>query len=342
MGVAIYAFANTRAKALKGGLLDAAMLRSLLEAESFEEALTLLKGTAYARDLMTSSASSLEEVERVLARSLLKDYKKLLSSVYGSGKLLLEKLAKRHESNLIKTLIEMCEFGAAKCEAGGGLLIPFGSIDDLTIARLSKAEDVFDLVELLRGSEYYAVLNSALSKYEETRNLFSLFSALDTHVYSRISDKITAVTGTDKSAVRRIVGTEIDAKNALLVLRCKGLGEEKIFELLVYYRYLLSDSFLRTLASTPEALASEASPYQHLASAALEDLKKGNLLPLERAFKKFVLQMSRAAFVGYPFQVGVILGYLNLKENEIRNVSAILKGKEDGLAAHQIEELLIN
>jgi vacuolar-type H+-ATPase subunit C/Vma6 len=46
-------------------------------------------------------------------------------------------------------------------------------------------------------------------------------------------------------------------------------------------------------------------------------------------------------FYGDRFHIGALIGYLNLKENEVRNLMAILKGKDEKLSTDDIGKLII-
>lgn len=48
----------------------------------------------------------------------------------------------------------------------------------------------------------------------------------------------------DKRVSRMLIGTEIDLKNLMAVLRCWGLDEDEVIKLLIDYSYNLDEGFL--------------------------------------------------------------------------------------------------
>jgi V/A-type H+-transporting ATPase subunit C len=54
-----------------------------------------------------------------------------------------------------------------------------------------------------------------------------------------------------------------------------------------------------------------------------------------------LLQEARRALAGFPFTIGIILGYLILKRLETRNIISILYSKSYGMKPDQIRGILV-
>lgn len=343
MSVGKYAFVSARIGAMRSYLLDAAGIKTLVEAPSWEDAVSLLKDSAYGRELGRLSKPGMRDVEEVLTQSLLADYGKIITSVGGDARKFIENMGKRFEVNAVKTVALTKILRMPRERAQEEVLIPFGRMTKLRLSKMLETESIGELVESMRNTEYYDAMQKGLARLKEDGTPFALIASLDQYVYSGIADSIKNLSGRDRKIAKSLVGPEIDAKNLMLVLRCRGLEEEKIWRLLIRHRYRLGDDLLRAcLRENLEILASEEFPYREYTAQGMKAYKKtASLLGFELGMKKLLLDINKSMFRGDRFHIGVLIGYLNLKENEVRNLVAILKGKEEKLSPEEIRELII-
>ncbi|MBI5254159.1 MAG: V-type ATPase subunit [Euryarchaeota archaeon] len=341
MPISEYAYISAKVSAMKSFLLDASTLKAMAEAKSPEDALSILKNTPYGRELAKSSPS-LMDVERVLTTSLVRDYEKISKPLIGTARIFMEQYAKKFETASIKTLIIMKVSGEKLREYPW---IPFKTMTDSMIERLLHTETLEELIEMLKLTEYYPILRKVLSEYK-AESAYSFIAALDKYVYGELGSIMGAMRGKDKEMTNSLIGAEIDAKNLIAALRLRG-AEEKIFkDCLVPYRYKLDDAALRTLFETKRI--SElipqlpGMPYGEIILQGIKEYEKtGAFFQLELSFRKYLLRISKQAFQSDRFHIGVPIAYLNLKENEVRNITAILTAKEAGLSASETEDLVI-
>ncbi len=336
----MYAFPRARIGAMRSQFLDREAYNSLLEAGELGDAVSLLKLSSYGEELGKLNSPSMDEVERILRRSLLADYQKLTTSLYGFGKTFIHKVSKKFEIHALKAALQLKLSGeSATAEAP---VIPFGSINEEVIERIHRSESLEEVTESLRETEYYPVLQNNVQELKKG-GVFFLSTALDKYVYDGIGEKLKAVHGLDKRLTRMLIGTEIDFKNLMVALRCRGLDEEDVDRLLISYNYNFDEAFLKgMLSDSVEALSFEGTGYGSVLGEAFEEFKKtGSLRDLEMAFQRYLLGLNITALTGFPFQLGAVIGYLNLKEAEVRNLTTILKGKKEGLDRKEIEDLLL-
>jgi V/A-type H+-transporting ATPase subunit C len=343
MSVARYAFVSARIGAMRSYLFDDAGIKALVETLSWEDAVSVLKDSAYGRELGKLSKPRMRDVEEVLTQSLLADYGKIITSVGGDARKFIENMGKRFEVNAIKTVALTKILRMPRERAQEEVLIPFGKITKLRLSKMLETESIDELVESMRNTEYYDALQKGLARLKEDGTPFALIASLDQYVYSNIADSIKNLSGRDRKIAKSLVGPEIDAKNLMLVLRCRELEEEKIWELLIKHRYKLSDDLLRAcLSENLEILTSEQFPYRKYTAPGMKAYRKtSSLLGFELGMKKLVLDINKSMFRGDRFHIGTLIGYLNLKENEVRNLIAILKGKEEKLSPEDIKKLII-
>ncbi len=160
-----------------------------------------------------------------------------------------------------------------------------------------------------------------------------------------LSDTITALgserffkyvtkdlSGLDRATCQPIIGSEVDIRNILIILRSKGIGATNVRSHLVRARWKLDGISIDQLLSfqdVTQGLDFMASHYYYRSVFAdarqkFEDTK--SLAFLEIGLRRHQLQLSRGIFLGFPYSVGIVLAYLIYKENEARNIAAVLTG----------------
>lgn len=86
----------------------------------------------------------------------------------------------------------------------------------------------------------------------------------------------------------------------------------------------------------------EDTPYAEVVKKAKPALlKSGKISTLERALEELLIRKAGAMFRLDPFSIGVVIGYIWAKFNEVVNLRVILVGKTVGMPPHRIEEELI-
>lgn len=320
--------------------LDREAYNGLLDTDELGDAISLLKLSSYGEELGKMNSPRIDDVERVLRESLLADYQKLTTSLYGFGKIFIQKVSEKFEVQALKAALQLKLSG--ELSTVESLVIPFGEITEEVIERIDRSESLEEITESLRETEYYSILQDSIQDLRDGGTFF-LSTALDKHVYDRIAEKLKAVHGLDKRVTRMLIGSEIDFKNIMVALRCRGLEEENVDRLLINYHYNLDEAFLKgMLSDSLEALSLEGTGYGSVLGDAFEDYKKtGSLTGLEMTFQRYLLGLNTTALTGFPFQLGAVIGYLNIKEAEVRNLTTILRGKKEGLSRKEIEDLLL-
>jgi V/A-type H+-transporting ATPase subunit C len=335
-----YGFVNARVGAMKSHLLDDVEIKSLIESRDFDDALALLKNTAYGQELTKLSSPSLVEIENVFSRSMLRDYEKLAISVTGTSKAFLVRYARRLEIEALKLLLIMRSKGEEVKS------YPWIMERIMTVAMAEKLVDVetpAEMVEMLRFSEYYQILHKAVSEYSEQGTPYPFIKALDTYHYARLNNILRKMGGKDRSIAEHLVGLEIDAKNLLIVLRIRGT-EEAISDWLMPIRYRLTDPELAAAFNVKSLTEVQQvfKRYTDIISMGIKEYETTNsFFALENEFERYILNANKRLFGGDRFHMGIPLAYLNLKENEVKNLTVILQGKEEDLPTSQIEETIL-
>lgn len=337
-----YAFINARVGGMKAHLLNSMEMKSLIESRNFDDALALLKNTAYGKELSKLPSPSLVEIENVFSKSVVRDCEKLVISVSGASKKFLTLYTKKFEIDAIKLLLIMKGRGE-EIKKYPWILQRIMSMP--VAEKLVEIGTPEEVVEMLRSTKYYPALQKAVSEYNEQGDVYPFIAALDIYHYGALNKVIKKeMSAKDRKFAERLIGLEIDAKNLLTVLRIRGIDEEQATNWLIPVRYKLTDSDLRAAFNVRALteLTQIIERYSGIISTGIRGQEKTqSLFALEQEFRKYILKANNRLFSGDRFHMGVPLAYLNLKENEVRNLTAILHGKEKGMDTSKIEETTI-
>ncbi|MEM2986664.1 MAG: V-type ATPase subunit, partial [Nitrososphaerota archaeon] len=187
-------------------------------------------------------------------------------------------------------------------------------------------------------------------EYRESKILLPLEVALDKYIYQLLLEDAKIFSGIDRKIINEVLGAEIDIINIKTAIRCKlnKLELENAKKYFLPYGYIFRREdlervyALHTLDEMVNILA--VYPYREILINAFNRFKKeGELLSLEVEFEKLLMQLNKRILQKHPspFNVGIVISYVNLKWIEIKNLRAIIIGKERKIPAEKIERFLI-
>ena len=84
----------------------------------------------------------------------------------------------------------------------------------------------------------------------------------------------------------------------------------------------------------------ENTEFKEVAEKYSKESEKINFTDFEMDLDKFLLQQSRKLVRQHPMSVDVILGYMFLKDLEVKNLSRIIKAKQLGMEEDFIEKII--
>jgi len=344
-----YSAANARLRGQRAKLLDGEVWRDLLASKDYAAALDVLRRTAVGQVLSAQDVAHLtvEDVERHLYARLADSHLRAMAFLRGPRRDLLVVLWQRFELNNLKALFrgleQQMDIGRLR-----RYLTPLGDFSTLPWDALMHERTVVGLIDLLRETHYINPLRNALPMYQRDGSLFGLEVALDIRYYRDLAAAVNKLHGSDHREARRVVGTRIDLLNVSWAYRFREyykLSPEEIVN------YTLWRTF-RTDTALVRRIAMGADPRQVLRDLLgsdvdveqigdwEEDSARG-LIKLEMALDRYYYRTALRESAGYPFRLGVILGYLGLLQYEARDLVTLLEGKTMGWDAARIREHLI-
>ncbi len=342
-----YVYCNATLSAWEARLLSEARLMELVDAPRITNIFAALEDTDYR--LQLAEVPRVEEVdmpvvERSLRENLNARYRELLGMVPKERRETVARVIGRIDIWNLKSIITAIHNKVSK-EKRLGELIPSPTLPLERLEMLASAESFEELLEFLKGSEYLDVLSEALKEYE-TRGLIAILSALDKHYYTSLWKDVLSKRA-QRSVLRAILGYEIDALNIKLILRLKqeGAPPEEIDRYLILPLHELTEAMLRamiTAEDVPSAINMiHRTIYGQILLKALPQIEAQGLSAAERALDEMHLKICRWLALTQLFSIAPVLSYIYLKENEMKNLRAIIRLKADKVEPQKIKETIV-
>lgn len=352
-----YAFINARVRAMMSKLLTKEVIDSLIDAKDFRTVVGLLEQSSYGSRLETLQFEEInsENLDRIFSEDFINTFNTVFNISPHTVKECLNKIRMKFEARTLKTILR-AKAANLILEEAMRYLIPVGSFSrEFCEELLKEKKSLREIVESIPIQVFRDTLEENWKIYEETQSILPLEIAVDKAAFKEIWKYIEdEMSGLDKQIVEHVIGTEIDTINIKIILRGKILKLEYDFiqNLLLEANYKLEEEIIRQSLqanSIGEVIKIVAvPPYQAILNKALKEYKKERSLAIfEMELDKLIYEVSREAGFGspfrygYPFQIGTILCYLNLKWFEIRNLKTIIVGKEERASPTQIRKYLI-
>lgn len=339
-----FAYVNARVRSMESRLLDEHKLNELIEAAGMSEFVGFLEDTDYGAYLSDSNKDSIG-IEKALNTHLAHVYKTLVNMSPDKARKILKLFEKKFDVQNIKTLLR-AKYVGLNAEETFNLIVPLGTIPENKLRELCEARTVEEVLNGLESTEYSKILSNELAMYEQTGRLSSFELALDKYLLENLW-KSVGIEGTTEDIFKEFVGAMIDIENLKVILRAKSdnISSEDTLNYILNVGYELAPWKLKELAESEsiEGIISalEGTKYGSIISENLEEYEKtGSVYVFEKALDKYLAEIGKKISLRQPFGVGPIIGLITAKEQEIKNLKIIIKGKIEGLSSNQIRELL--
>jgi len=352
LSVLKYAYLNAKVRSMRARLLTKDNIYALLGSKDIQEVAQILGKTAYEIDLKSEEINAIN-LEKTIVKNFIREIEDILNYSPEDVKNLLTDLLKKFEIHNLKIILNAKETNMSFSDIKEYLL-PFRQFNEELCKTLmeeaTNVEELIELLELYGIAEYREILEEPLEEYRESKILLPLEIALDKYIYQLLLEDASIFSGIDRKIINEILGAEIDIINIKTAIRCKlnKLELESAKKYFLPYGYIFRREdlervyALHTLDEMINILA--VYPYREILINAFNRFKKeGEILPMEVEFEKLLMQLNKRILQKHPspFNVGIVISYVNLKWIEIKNLRAIVIGKEKRIPAEKIERILI-
>jgi V/A-type H+-transporting ATPase subunit C len=291
--------------------------------------------------VMINDAEALEEV---LTKHRAALYGEIMGMMPAKIKDVFSYLDREAEASTIKGIFRDIH-GQLATEDETQELVPTSELHEETLKRMYESRSVAELIPLLEGTSYEPLMEK-LPAYEQTKKLNVFESAVDNLVLTETWKVISS--RNDLSQIHDYFATKIDLMNLRVLLRAKR--DRLSWDLIENFLLPQGNLFQHAKTSFGEEEdvrglinSLEGTPiYAPLMEVFTEYEKTSSLVPLEKAADEFLLRTGWDVSVKHPFGVGPLMGFLSLKEAEMRNVRTIAVAKEAQLDQDEIRSLMVS
>ncbi len=258
---------------------------------------------------------------------------------------LIDEFLKRRDMADIKTILRAKYMGLDAAYAmghiGGG-----GTLSREFMVQLLDEKSVSAIIEKLEFIDA-SYREQACTVFEEKKSLMALENVLDTFYYNNLLIQTKRIMGQGK-LFKDFLLTEIVIRNLLTIIRLKraGVKQEEIEPYIFFTENKKEDALFKKLLKATDLEGVFAflapTPYGRIIEAEIETYKKtGSLIELETRLNTYLLHKVITQARYNPLTLDVIFGYLFSKENEVRNLKTIIKGKQLDVPLDFIEKSIV-
>ncbi|MEW6592706.1 MAG: V-type ATPase subunit [Candidatus Hadarchaeota archaeon] len=341
-----YLFCNATVSAWEAKLVSETRMMELADTPSLQTLLSALEDTehrSWVAEVRKNERPDIAEVERALYEHRSAKYRELLGMLPDERKKTVQKILERTDAWNLKAIITMIHNSVPK-ESRLRELAPSPTMPRERLEMLVSAGDLNELLEFLKGSEYFGVVSGSLEDYK-INGLLPVLTAIDRQYYSTLWADVQS-----KKAQRKIlapiVGFQIDSLNVELILRLKseGVAAQEIDGHLIRPSHELTEPMLREMMKAEDVRSTIhmihiTTPAKALEGSMAEIEEKGPAAA-EKALEESHVKLSKWFGFTQFFSIAPVLSYIAQKDNEVRNLRAIIRLKAEGIEPQEIKEMI--
>ncbi len=339
-----YSAVAAKLKAMYSKILTDSDYEELLTKKSVKDVCAYLKSTDSYREVLEKVSEydiHRGQMEILLEQELVNEYVRLYNFVDHKKRALLEFWFIRYEVEFLKREISYIythearssdEVNQSKFDAF------FETHTKINGEIMRNATSLSDCIEACKDTPYADLLQRAENL---DADFFSIGMMLDTYYYMAIWSTINRSLDSKQAVLfKRLIGTKIDMLNLMWIYRGKkyfDFPDEIIFTYIIPVRYKLTEEVIRQLVTADGAerfmdMVNTVTVY----GALFEHCSEGRFP--EENYRYIYNKLSKNIFVNHSESMVAIYAYLNLKEVELNNITAITEGIRYSLNTEAILE----
>ncbi|MEG3224738.1 MAG: ATP synthase A1 subunit C [Methanobacteriales archaeon Met13] len=336
-----FAYPNARVMARKGKLLDRKQIMDIIDAKKMEETYNLVEEIPEYKKYLDKFP-----FEKALDMQLAETHELIAKISPDKFKEFFEILLSRWDIKNIKNIIVAKEMGVGVEEIKDAI-IPFGRLKKDVLDRLIDSENIEEISEVLKGTEYYELIENTIPLYQEKKIILTLEASFDKYYYDRWLETVSNISNEDVEVLNSLVSTQIDIINLKIILRSRvdGLEFKDIEDYIIAGGRQLSPWKLKDLLGAEKIgdilSMLEGTDYVDVLRDNIPEYEKtSSISTLEFALERYSMELGGMLYKRRPSTIGPIVDFLNKKETEINNLKVILRAKQEGLPPKMIRKML--
>lgn len=324
----------TKTRAMQAKLLTEKDYENIAGMKSVPEVIEFLKSKPAYRDYVGQMDISLYHrgnVEKVLYESLFDDYTRLFRFAGIRQKKFLKQYWKRYEVDLINYCLRIVFNHYDKPFDLEYKKQFFDRYSQISIDQLITSRNIEELVDNLKGTEYYKPLKNL--RDSDASTLFDYDLALDLYYFSTMwRQQKRLLEGKERELFLRDFGTKIDLLNLQWIYRAKKyyhMLPPDIYSMTIPCHYRLKTEEFKSLVDTPnmEEFQNKLKDTYYARRYQVDDVRT-----IERQGKDILKELYMSDRRRNPYSIATINTYLFLKEEEIYKLTTALECIRYGLS----------
>lgn len=278
-------------------------------------------------------------LESRIITQLLEETLIIVRPLQGAARQFILYWTERFEVSNVKTLLR-AKMADERPAAVVSRLVNMGPFARLDLDSLVHAEDETELFRRLESSSYADIMRHALRAFEESRDPFILDATLDRAYYEGLVRRAKALDGQVGRDLSVLMADLIDRINLVWLLRYRfnyELPAAQVYYLLVGRGYRLSGQLLQKLVTQPSMEAVMAQLPGHMART-LEGAR--SIVEVFRRLERVSRHNAARILAIGTNALERAFAYLILREQNLRTVRAIMRGRHLRLPLDNIEQAI--
>ena len=321
---------------------------SLLQSKSYDEFIKMLAGTYYGPIISKAHPSGVptpDELALILSNNFAEVSHNLTKSLSGKVNDFATAYMKMFLGESVKSMIRGIYVGLEKEEILR-FAVPTSPEQAEEFEQLAEAQSVQSFVDELPYWDLKISLLTKMPQFDELSSTAPLEVAVESWFLRNLMKVLNEFPKEDQKRALDIVEARVDLRNVLTMLRALALQlESRAIDISLVEFTGRSRSLMENIRSKPNwrevISALEATRYSELAGRIARMYEESNsLVSVELAIEDYIAQRVKQQLTAYPFHLGTVIGFFNLKFYETRNIRSIAVGIERGESAENIRNVI--
>jgi len=327
---------------MRSRLLDAGRLEELLSAPTLDTFIQALNATPYGHEVQEalSRYPALQAVDAALARNLYRTTTKILGFADGRPRQLIEIVLMRWDLANLRVILRGKHAGSRAADIAANL-IAAGSLHDAALRALAEQPDVPAVVGALSGLSHPFVtpLQEGMAEYLESKDLSTLELRVE-RFYALYGLRMVKGSGHSEQAVRALLQAELDATNVktAVKLQSAALSREGKARFFIPGGRIVSEDIFLLLAD--REMLDQGVKSLRILGFPLKTIDE-DLTVFERALDLATIEAQTDRYLGDPLSIDIVVAYLALKSNEVKNLRLIARSKQLGIPRDRVRKEMV-
>lgn len=328
-----YAYLNGRVSAMLDRLLPKSHLEELFNQPSGQLHLGL---SSDLDELINDNNVDPTWIEHSWFLHISADFNVLIRPLAGAAREFFTYWFRKWEITNLKTIVRG-KVSNLSAEAIAPQLIELGQLATLPTEQLLHTEDISELLRQLDNTPYSTIARQSRRVFEQEHHLHALDAAIDRHYLLGFEDRLKELDSTQRQHLYPVMSALMDRFNLLWLLRYRFAYQLSPAE--TYY--LLIPVSHATISRTDLSQLVELNSLEEVLHALPEKIKivigeANTTFTVEHKLNQHLQQTAEKTLRWRSFTLAKALAYMLLRELQMRQILAIIKGKRLGLSHHLI------